>query len=70
MAVQADGHIAAVGTDTTILPLQQSTTIVQNMAGAFVMPVSLAHIMCHLQCSEFCWQMCMYACAMSVHYSI
>ena len=52
MAVQADGQIAAVGSDAQLLPLQQTTTAVQNMAGAFVMPVSTAYIIYCFHCFE------------------
>ena len=41
LAVQADGRIAAVGCNNDILSLQQSTTQLKDLHGAFVIPVSL-----------------------------
>ena len=44
LAVHANGRIAAVGANSALLPLQQPATIVQDMAGAFVMPVRISKV--------------------------
>ena len=44
LAIQADGHLAAVGGNAHVLQLQQSATQVTDYHGAFVMPVSLQYM--------------------------